>query len=168
MWRLGARACGGDRAAVARAIRAGPIERGKEWKPTWDYLDSGGFPYNSREIGYIHSWQQTRCLWLSCMPLLPVECDWLGNPPHFGIPCNLSIKLLTTLLYDTCQPDWSTLTTHQQASLILGDPPSTLPKKFHHGGLQSTLPAILDYVSHLEISYITWHNFSGINGGNFF
>jgi len=61
------------------------------------------------------------------------------------------IKLLTTLLYDTCQPDWSTLTTHQQTSLILGDPPSTLPKKIHHVCLQSTLPAILGYVSHLEI-----------------
>jgi len=54
------------------------------------------------------------------------------------------IQFLTTLLYDTCQPDWSTLTTHQQTSLILGDPPSTLPKNFHHVWLQSTLPAILD------------------------
>jgi len=60
------------------------------------------------------------------------------------------IKLLRILLYDTCQPDWSTLTTHQQTSLILGDLPSTLPKTFHHVWLQSTLPAILDYVSHLE------------------
>jgi len=61
------------------------------------------------------------------------------------------IQLLTTLLYDTCQPDWTNLTTHQQTSLILDDPPSTLPKKFHHVWLKSTLPAILDYVSHLEI-----------------
>ena len=41
------------------------------------------------------------------------------------------IQLLTTLLYDTCQLDCTTLT-HQQTSLVLGDPPSTLPKKFHH------------------------------------
>ena len=60
------------------------------------------------------------------------------------------IQLLTTLLYDTCQPDWSTLTTHEQTSLILGDPPSTLSTKFHHVWLQSTLPAIFDYVSQLE------------------
>jgi len=60
------------------------------------------------------------------------------------------IKLLTTLLYDTCQPDWGTLTTHQQTSLILRDPPSTLHKVLHHVWLQSTLPANLDYVSHLE------------------
>ena len=81
-----------------------------------------------------------------------------GSEIHLILECPTTshvaldlIKLLTTLLYDTCQPDWSTLTTHQQTSLILGDPPSTLPKKFHHVWLQSTLPAILDFVSHLEI-----------------
>jgi len=53
------------------------------------------------------------------------------------------IQLLTTLLYDTCQPDWTTLTTHQQTSHILGNPTSTLPKKSHDVWLKSTLPAIL-------------------------
>jgi len=76
---------------------------------------------------------------------LILEC-----PATFHVAMDL-IKLLTTLLYDACQPDWSTLTTHQQTSLILGDPPSTIPKKCHHVWLQSTLPAILDFVSHLEI-----------------
>jgi len=76
---------------------------------------------------------------------LILEC-----PATSHVALNL-IQFLTTLLHDTCQPDWSTLTTHQQTSLILGDPPSTLPKKFHHVWLQSTLPAILAYVSHLEI-----------------
>jgi len=37
------------------------------------------------------------------------------------------IQLITNLLYDTCQPDWTTLTTHQQTSLILGDPPICPP-----------------------------------------
>ena len=60
------------------------------------------------------------------------------------------IQLLTNFLYDTCQPDWTTLTTHQQISLILGEPPSTLPKTLHHVWLKSTLPTILDYVSHLK------------------
>jgi len=60
------------------------------------------------------------------------------------------IQLVTNLLYDTCQPDWTTLTTNQQTSLILGNLPSTLPKKLHHIWFKSTLPAILDYVSHLE------------------
>ena len=79
-----------------------------------------------------------------------------GSEIHLILECPASshvaldlIQLLTTLLYDTCQPDWSSLTTHQQTSLILGDPPSTLPKKFHHMWLQLTLPAILDYVSQL-------------------
>jgi len=69
---------------------------------------------------------------------LILEC-----PATSHVAMNL-IKLLTTLLYDTCQSDRSTLTFHQQTSLILGDPPSTLPKKFHHVWLQSTLPTILD------------------------
>ena len=46
--------------------------------------------------------------------------------------------------------DWTTLTTYQQTSLILGDPPSSLPEKLHHIWLMSTLPAILDFVSQLE------------------
>jgi len=75
----------------------------------------------------------------------------LESPATSHVALDL-IKLLTTLLYDTCQPDQSTLTTHQQTSLILGNPPSTLPKKFHHVLLQSTFPAILDDVSHLETS----------------
>ena len=89
------------------------------------------------------------------MPVLPVRRYWLGDhlileyPATSNVALDL-IQLLTTLLYDTCQPDWSTLTTHEQTSLILGDPPSTLPKKFQHAWLQSTLPAILNYVSQLE------------------
>jgi len=80
-----------------------------------------------------------------------------GSEIHLILECSTTshvaldlIQLLTTLLYDTCQPDWSTLTTNQQTTRILCDPPSTLPKKFHHVWLKSTLPAILDYVSHLE------------------
>jgi len=85
-----------------------------------------------------------------------------GSEIHLILECPATshvaldlIKLLTTLLYDTCQPDRGTLTTHQQTSLILGDTPSTLPKKFHHKWFQSTLPAILDYVSHLETKTTT-------------
>jgi len=80
-----------------------------------------------------------------------------GSEIHLILECPTTchvaldlIQLLTNLLYDTCHPDWTTLTTHQQTSLILGDPPSTLPKKFHHIWLKSTLLVILDYVSHLE------------------
>ena len=80
-----------------------------------------------------------------------------GSEIHLILECPTTshvaldlIQLLTTLLYDTCQPDWSTLTTHQQTSLILGHTPSTLPKKFHHVWLQSNLPVILDYISQLE------------------
>jgi len=84
-----------------------------------------------------------------------------GSEIHLILECPTTshvaldlIQLLTTLLYDTCQPDWTTLTTQQHTSLILGDPPSTLPKKFHHVWLKSTLLAILDYVSRLEtLSY---------------
>jgi len=80
-----------------------------------------------------------------------------GSEIHLILECPATshvaldlIQLLTTLLYNTCQLDWTTLTTHQQTSLVLGDPPSTLPKKIHHVWLKSTLSAILDYVSHLE------------------
>jgi len=80
-----------------------------------------------------------------------------GSEIHLILECPATshvaldlIQLLTTLLYDTCQPDWTTLTIHQQTSLILGDPPSTLPKKFHHVWLKSTFPTILDYVSCLQ------------------
>jgi len=70
-------------------------------------------------------------------------------PTHVALDL---IELLTNLLYDTCQPDWTTLTTHQQTSLMVGDPSSTLPKKLHHVWLpvKSTLSDILDYVSHFE------------------
>jgi len=77
-----------------------------------------------------------------------------GSEIHLILECPTTshlaldlIQLLTNLLYDTCQPDWTTLTTHQQTSLILGDPPSTLSKKLHHIWLKSKLPAILHYVS---------------------
>jgi len=59
-----------------------------------------------------------------------------GSEIHLILECPTTshvaldlIQLLTILLYDTCQPDWTTLTTHQQTSLILGDPPFTPPQK---------------------------------------
>jgi hypothetical protein len=80
-----------------------------------------------------------------------------GSEIHLILECPATshvardlILLLTDLLLDTCQPAWDTLTNHQQTSLILGDPPVTLPKKHHHAWLKSILPPILEYVSQLE------------------
>jgi len=73
-------------------------------------------------------------------------CEW---PTTSHIALDL-IQVLTRLLYDNCQVDWTTLTTHQQISFSLGDPPSSLSKKFHYIWSNLTLPAILHCVSQLE------------------
>jgi len=83
-----------------------------------------------------------------------------GSELHLILECPTTshvaldlIQLLTRLLYDTCQPDWTTLTTHEQTSFILSVLPSTLPKKLDHIWQKSTLLAILLfilYVSQLE------------------
>jgi len=68
------------------------------------------------------------------------------------------VELLTRLLYDTCQPDWTTLTTHEQTSLVLGDPPSTLPKKLHHvcDWSQTSRPLSFIMSFNLKNLYLTW------------
>jgi len=50
-----------------------------------------------------------------------------GSEIHLILECPATshvaldlIQFLTTFFYDTCQLDWTTLTTHQQTSLILG------------------------------------------------
>jgi len=41
------------------------------------------------------------------------------------------VATLTTLLTHSHQPTWNSLTLYQQTSIMLADPPTTLPKKFH-------------------------------------
>ena len=92
-----------------------------------------------------------------------------GSEIHFNLECPTTshveldlIQLITNILFDTCQPEWTTLATHQQTSLILGESAPTLPKKLHHIWLISTLPEILHYVSQLEnLLYITLNKLSG-------
>jgi len=41
------------------------------------------------------------------------------------------IATLITLLTRSHQPTWNSLALYQQTSIILADPPTTLPKKIH-------------------------------------
>jgi len=97
-----------------------------------------------------------------CLVCLYCPSGVTGSEIHLILECPATshvaldlFQFLTTLLYNTCQLDWSTLTTHQQTSLILGDPPSTLPKEFYHVWLQSTI--LLSLITYLtwKLSYIT-------------
>ena len=81
----------------------------------------------------------------------------IGSEIHIILHCPATkhiakdlIASLAQFLDDTGQPDWSSLNPHQQTSLILADPPTSLPKKFHHTWLQTMLPPILTYITLLE------------------
>ena len=81
----------------------------------------------------------------------------IGSEIHIILHCLATkhiakdlIESLTQFLDDTGQPDWASLNSHQQTSLILSDPPTPLPKKFHHTWLQTMLPPILTYIALLE------------------
>ena len=81
----------------------------------------------------------------------------IGSEIHLILQCpatkhiaNEIIRSLTNTLKNTGQPAWSSLNPHQQTSLILGDPPTSLPKKFQHTWLQTMLPSILTYIALLE------------------
>jgi len=93
--------------------------------------------------------------WLSSMLLLPVVSVWLGNPPHSGMPCNLPCRTRPDPI-----PHNSSLW-HLPTRLDCPDhPPTNLPyprwppiyppQKNYHVWFKSTLPAILDFVFHLE------------------
>jgi len=61
-----------------------------------------------------------------------------GNEIHILLQCpgtthiaNDLVATLTTLLTHSPQPTWNSLTLYRQTSIMLADPPTTLPKKFH-------------------------------------
>jgi len=90
---------------------------------------------------------------------LCLYCDQkaTGNEIHMLLQCpgtihiaNDLVATLTTLLTHSPQPTWNSLTLYQQTSIMLADPPTTLPKKFHQTWLHATLPHILTYIAVLE------------------
>ena len=72
-----------------------------------------------------------------------IEIHILLQCPGTKHIANEIIATLTTLLTHSHQPTWNSLTLRQQTSIILADPPTTLPKKFHQTWLHATLPHIL-------------------------
>jgi len=86
-------------------------------------------------------------------------CDQqaIGNEIHILLQCpgtkhiaNDLVATLTTLLTRSHQPTWNSLTLYQQTPIMLADPPTTLPKKFHQTWLHATLPHILTYIVALQ------------------
>ena len=86
-------------------------------------------------------------------------CDHsaIGNEIHILLQCPGTkqiakdlVATLTTLLTHSHQPTWNSLTLYQETSIMLADPPTTLPKKFHQTWLHATLPHILTYIAVLE------------------
>jgi len=59
-------------------------------------------------------------------------------------------KKLRSPLSKTGQPSWDSLTTSQQISIILGNPPLSLPTKLHKAWTETTLHKIIPYISSLE------------------
>jgi len=60
------------------------------------------------------------------------------------------ITTLSTLLTHCHQPTWNSFTLCQQTSIILADPPTTLPEHFHQTWLHATLHHILTYIAALD------------------
>ena len=60
------------------------------------------------------------------------------------------INKLRSLLSKAGQPSWDSLPTSQQISIILGNPPPSLPTKLHKVWTETTLDEILPYISSLE------------------
>jgi len=107
------------------------------------------------------------CILRDNLPLLPKWSRRLWNLHHSRTQCSITshlandlILLFTQFLHDTGQPDWSSPTTHQETSLILGDTISTLPIKIHHTWLkrQTTFTPILCYISQFEFKFPLWHD----------
>jgi len=80
-----------------------------------------------------------------------------GNDIHILLQCpgtkhiaNDLIATLATLLTHSHQPTWNSLTLYQQTSIMLADPSTTLPKKFHQTWLHATLSHILTYIAAFE------------------
>jgi len=86
----------------------------------------------------------------------------IGSEIHLILECPATshvaldlFQFITILLYNICQPDWSTLTTHHQTFFILGDPQSWGKKKFITCGCnQLSLLSLIKYVT-WKLSYIT-------------
>ena len=70
--------------------------------------------------------------------------------PGTKLIANDLVATLTTSLTHSHQPTWKSLILYQQTSIMLADPPTTLPKKFHQTWLHATLPHILKYIAVLE------------------
>jgi len=77
------------------------------------------------------------------------EIHMLLQYPGTKYIANDLVVTLTTLLTHSHQPTWNSLTLYQQTSIMLADPPLTLPKKFHQSWFHATLPHIL-YITVLE------------------
>jgi len=86
-------------------------------------------------------------------------CDHsaIGNEIHILLQCPGTkhiakdlVATLTTLLTHSHQPTWNSLTLYQQTSIMLADPPTTLPKRIHQTWLHATLSHILTYIAVLE------------------
>jgi len=82
-----------------------------------------------------------------------------GNETHILLQypvtkhiANDLVATLTTLLTHSHQPTWSSLKLYQLTSIMLSDPPTTLPtgKKIHQTWFHATLPHILTYIAALE------------------
>jgi len=85
------------------------------------------------------------------------ELQATGTEIHILLQCpgtkhiaNDLISTLTILLTHSHQPTWNSLTLRQQTSIMLADPPTTLPKKIHQTWLRATLPHILTYIAALD------------------
>jgi len=100
-----------------------------------DYPDhsSTNLPYGRRPLIYPPQETPPR---LVASEVNPLWHPWLCLPLRKSFILDLSPHK-SPRLYDTCQPDWTALTPHQQISLNLGDPPSTLSKKHYHVWLRS-------------------------------
>jgi len=72
---------------------------------------------------------------------------------HLAFPL---IQKLRSLLSKAGQTSWDSLPTSQQISIILGNPPSSLPTKLYKVWTETTLNKILPYVSSLETLRYTW------------
>jgi len=87
----------------------------------------------------------------------------LGCETHAILECNYSkhlasplIHKLRSLLSKAGQPSWDSLPTSQQISIILGNPPPSLPTKLHKVLTETTLYEILPHISSLKTLLYTW------------
>jgi len=118
------------------------------------------FRSHSHQIIHTHKVTIENAQRVTCNQNLCLYCDQqaTGTEIHILLQCpgtkhmaNDLIATLSKLLELSHQPPWNSCALYQQTSIILADPPTTLPTKFHNTWLHATLLHIRTFIPALRL-----------------